>query len=145
MNTLKALFAVAALMAMSTVHAQEAPRQDVYTGADCGRQWCTPYWKSMPKLEYVYWAAEAADCSTTLDIKNHKNLQEENPILGHHPSDGMIIGACVSTALIHSAITYVLIDDGVPPKVVKIWEYVSIGVESAFAAHNYSLGLRFKF
>ena len=108
-------------------------------------QWCHPYWKSMPKLEYAYFAAEAADCSTTLDIKNHKNLQEENPILGPHPSDGKIIGACTASMLIHSAITYELVDQGVPQAIIKTWEWISIGVEAGFAAHNYSLGLRFKF
>ncbi len=111
----------------------------------CSTQWCSPYWKSMPKLEYVFFAAEAADTLTTLDIKNHPNLHETNFILGSHPSDAMIIGYGGVTALIHSSITYVMIDSGVDPKVIKAWEYISIGVEGAFAAHNYHLGLRFKF
>lgn len=114
-------------------------------------QWCKPYWKSIPKLEYAYFAAEAADCSTTLDIKNQRNadgtwrLEEKNPLLGTHPSDGKIIGYCVGTALLHSAITYEMVDQGVPRSVVNVWEWISIGVETGFAAHNYSLGLRFKF
>ena len=117
---------------------------DDHNNPEC-TQWCHPYWGSMPKLEYVYFAAEAADCSTTLDIKNHPGFIEENPLLGYNPSDGKIIGYCAGAALIHSAITYELVDQGVPRAIVNVWEYVSIGVESGFAIHNYSLGLRFKF
>lgn len=99
----------------------------------------------MPKEEYVFFLAEAADMMTTLDIKNHPELQEENPILGKHPSDSKIIALCVGAALLHSAITYEMVDQGVPRPIVKVWEYVSIGVETGFAVHNYTLGLRFKF
>ena len=112
---------------------------------NCNSQWCSPFWKSMPKEEYFFYAAEAADMMTTLDIKNHPNLQEENPILGHHPSDAMVISMCSVAALIHSSITYVMVDNGVNPKVIKAWEYVSIGVESGFAVHNLRLGLRFTY
>lgn len=31
------------------------------------------------------------DCCQTLDIKNHSNIHESNPLLGPHPSDNIII------------------------------------------------------
>jgi len=126
---------------IDTIDPPVAPMDD----PACSTQWCSPYWKSMPKLEYVFFAAEAADMLTTLDIKNHPELRETNPILGSHPSDARIITYGSVTALIHSSITYVMVDSGVNPKVIKAWEYVSIGAETGFALHNYKLGLRFKF
>jgi len=119
--------------------------QAALDSSSCGAQWCRPFWKSMPKLEYVFYAAEAADMLTTLDIKNHPNLQEENPLLGHHPSDATIVGATTITALIHSSITYLMVDHDVNPKVIRAWEILSIGTESGFALHNWKMGLRFKF
>ncbi len=95
-------------------------------------------------LELTFDAAEAADMMTTLDIKNHPNLQEENPILGHHPSQAGIVGWCGVAAGTHAIITKLMVDHGMNPKVVKVWEYVSIATEGGFAAHNYSIGLRFK-
>lgn len=95
-------------------------------------------------LELTFDAAEAADMMTTLDIKNHPNLQEENPILGHHPSQAGIIGWSGVAAGTHAMITKIMVDHGMNPKFVKVWEYVSIATEGGFAAHNYSIGLRFK-
>lgn len=141
---MKAFIATAVLALLPALsHAQYSEPQHQDT-TKCS-EWCSPYWSSMPKLEYVYWAAEAADCSTTLDIKNHSNLIETNPVLGQHPSNGKIYSYCVGTMLLHSAITYALIDGDVPKPLVNAWEWASIAVEAGFAAHNYSLGLRFKF
>lgn len=142
----KTMIAAALLFITSSAFAQELKLALVDTQAkpEC-TQWCRPYWKSMPQEEYAFFVAEAADCWTTLDIKNHADMEEANPILGKHPSDGRIIGMCVGAGLLHSAITYELIDGGAPRGLIKAWEYVTIAVESGFAAHNYSLGLRFRF
>lgn len=107
--------------------------------------------KPTPVTEWIFDAAETADMLTTLDIKNQKNvngtwrLQEDNPILGPHPSQGRIIAICVATGALHYAITRELVNEDVPKPIINAWEYISIGVETAAAAHNYSIGLRFKF
>jgi len=103
------------------------------------------FFTTQPKLEYVYDLALLGDMLTTLDIKNHPALQEDNPILGAHPSDGRIIGFCALAAGLHAAITYELVSNDVPQPVIKAWEYASIGVETAAVGHNLSLGLKFKF
>lgn len=136
-------FMVAVLALFAFVNVATADEQTT-DQKEC-TQWCKPYWKSMPKSEYVFFAAEAADMLTTLDIKNHPELRETNPILGDHPSDGKVISMCVGAALIHSAITYEFVDNNVPKPIIRAWEYISIGVETGFAVHNYSLGLRFRF
>lgn len=123
---LKTIFIVFALILSSVAHAGD-------------------YWKTMPKLEYAFFAAETADMLTTLDIKNHPDLYEQNPIMGRHPSDAKVIGWCVSAALMHSAITHEMVVHGVRPSFINAWEYVSIGVETGFAVHNLSVGLRFTF
>jgi hypothetical protein len=97
-----------------------------------------------PKLELAFDVAELADMMTTLDIKNHPGYIEENPILGQHPSQSRIIGMCVGAAAIHYLVTRELVREHVPASVVNFWEIASASVEVGFAAHNYSIGLRFK-
>lgn len=139
---MKTIFAALALFLFAPLaFSQEA----VTTEAKPCQQWCKPYWKSMPKEEYVYFGAAALDMFTTLDIKHHPNLEESNFVLGKHPSDAKIVGWFVLTDLLHSAITYELVDNDVPRPIVKTWEYLTIGVELGYAVHNYRLGLRFSF
>lgn len=109
-------------------------------------QWCTPFLKAMPVQEAFFDLALAADMLTTLDIKNHPadKMIELNPILGDRPSDGKVIGWCLVAAGLHAAVTYSLVDSGAPPVVVKTWEYITIGIETGMAVHNYSIGLRFR-
>lgn len=95
-------------------------------------------------LELAFDAAEFADMSTTLDIKNHPGMYEQNPLLGQHPSDARIIGSCTVAAGIHALITREMVIHGWNPKVVATWEVLSIGVEGGMAAHNFHIGLRFK-
>lgn len=150
MNTRILLLAFTLLLATPVM--AEAPR-DIVTvpdvipdvPVDTCQQWCKPYWASMPKEEYVFFVAEAADMLTTLDIKNHPELEEQNPFLGKHPSDAKIIGLCLFTALAHSTVTYILVDGDAPKGVVKAWEYLTIAIESGAAYHNYRMGLRFTF
>ncbi len=108
-------------------------------------QWCKPFWSSMPKLEYGFYVAELADISTTLDIKHHPGYYEQNPLLGRHPSDARVIAEGGIAALIHSAITYEMVDQNVPKPIINTWEIISIGVETGFAAHNLHIGLHFSY
>ena len=99
--------------------------------------------------EYVFDLALAADMFTTLDIKNQRNadgtwrLEEKNGLLGTHPSDARVISYIALAATLHAAITYEMVSNNVPMSFVHAWEYVSIGVATGFAVHNYTIGLRF--
>jgi hypothetical protein len=136
---MKHLLAAFALLAFSSAAlAQETET----TEAKC-TQWCKPFWKSLPKEEYVYFAAAGLDMLTTLDIKHHPGkIEETNFILGKHPSDAKVVGYFIATDLLHAAVTYELVDGGAPKGLIKAWEYITIGVETGYAVHNYRLGLR---
>jgi hypothetical protein len=99
---------------------------------------------SMPKLEYVFDAALAADMLTTLDIKNHPGkIEETNAILGKHPSDAKVITYGLACGAVHALITREMVNGHVPSVIVNVWEALSIGVEARAAGNNYRLGLRF--
>lgn len=107
------------------------------------------FFGTLPKSEYVFDLALAADMFTTLDIKNQKNvdgtwrLEEKNGLLGTHPSDARVISYIAGAALLHAAVTYEMVSNNVPMSFIHAWEYVSIGIETGFAVHNYTIGLRF--
>lgn len=98
-----------------------------------------------PATEWVYQSAAFADMLTTLDIAKHPNLQEENPILGQHPSDGKVIGYYAATGLLHWALTRELVREHVPSPIVETYEGLSIVLEVDMVGHNYSIGLRARF
>jgi hypothetical protein len=98
-----------------------------------------------PALEWVYQASAAADMLTTLDIKNHPNLQESNPIMGPHPSDGRVLAYFAGYDLLHYGITRILVDVNAPRALVTGWELFTIGYETDLVVHNYRFGLRFAF
>lgn len=50
----------------------------------------TPCWAEINKEDLFLVGVRFVDRCQTRDIKNHSNLQEENPILGKHPSDEKI-------------------------------------------------------
>ena len=99
-----------------------------------------------PKLEWAYQAVPAADMLTTLDIAKHpQQFQETNALLGTHPSQGAVVGYFAAIGGLHYLITRELVNENVPAPIVTAWECVTIGVESAYVGHNYSIGLRMKF
>lgn len=102
-------------------------RAEDFSTSDWARQW-------------TYTAIHVADWGTTLDIKNHPDLQEINPLLGHHPSDARINTYMAGTLAAHWAISYAL-----PERWRPTWQYVTIGIDGAVVAHNFSLGLRLAF
>lgn len=103
-----------------------------------------PVDKSTPVLEWAYQGAALADMATTLDIKNHPTLIEENPLIGSHPSDGRVLGYFAITGGLHYLITRELVNGSMPRPLINAWEVVSASVEVGMAAHNYSIGLRFR-
>jgi hypothetical protein len=98
----------------------------------------------LPRFEYAFDAVWFADMLTTLDIKEHPNLQETNKMLGPHPSDAKVIGYFTAGAAVHAAVTH-LLQEHAPAWTVPLWEAVTIGSEAATVRSNLALGLRFKF
>lgn len=99
----------------------------------------------LPKSEWAYQAVAAVDMMQTLDIKNHSDIHEYNPILGSHPSDKAIVTYFVGTNLAHAGITKFLQAHGWSDRQIAIWEYTSIGIESIVVAHNFKIGLQVRF
>lgn len=117
----------------------------VASQAHCAETGDAPFFPSMPKLEYAFDAALAADMLTTADIHNHPPLVETNPLLGTHPSAAKIAAYGAGAAIFHALITYELVSQDVPKPIVTAWEVLSIGVELGYTGHNLKLGCRFKF
>lgn len=98
---------------------------------------------AMPRTEYAFDVALLADMLTTLDIKHHPELEEGNPLLPRHPSDGNVVAFFVGVGIVHALITHAMIAQGMDSRWVTAWEYVSIGFEGGAAAYNLHAGLRF--
>lgn len=88
----------------------------------------------------AFWTLLAIDYGQTRDIKNNPGMYETNPLLGKHPSDERIRNYFIGAAIGHAAIAYVL-----PREYRVAWQWVWIGVEAGYVAHNYNIGLRTDF
>jgi hypothetical protein len=96
-----------------------------------------------PVTEWVYQGASFADMLTTIDIAKHPNQYYEiNPILGKHPSVGLVVGYFSTTHVLHYLITREMVRENVPAPIVQTWEALGIGLEVGLVAHNYQIGLR---
>lgn len=82
----------------------------------------------------------AVDYGQTLDIKNHPELEESNPILGEHPSDRAITGHFLTISILHPLISYML-----PHGMREWWQYGSMVYWSAVIYHNHQLGVKIDF
>jgi hypothetical protein len=102
-------------------------------------------WQPLPPEEYAFQAVNLADMSLTLDIKNHRDMQEANPMLGQHPSDAAVFGYKLGAGALHAVVTELLLQHGASKRVMRIWEWTSIGVEGAAVGNNLSLGLHCQF
>lgn len=134
-------FAIFAFLVLAVVLCKQA-KADEHYGNFIGTQ---------PPLEFVFDAALTADMLTTADIKNtrYKNTGlpyvETNPILGQRPSASKIAAYGAGMALLHAAITYEMVSQGVPRAIINVWEIIGIGVEAGYVAHNYKVGCKIKF
>ena len=102
-------------------------------------------WQPLPPEEIAFQAVNLADMSLSLDIKNHENMREANPMLGNHPNDGAVIGYKVGAGVLHAAVTEFMLQHGASKRAIRIWEWTSIGVVGFAAGHNYQVGCRFRF
>lgn len=91
-------------------------------------------------LEGLFLAQLAVDRAQTMDIKNHPEKFEYNPLLGVNPSDRRINKYFLTIALVHPMLCYVL-----PKNARNGFQFVSITVEAYAIGNNFSIGLRARF
>ena len=91
-------------------------------------------------LEAVYVFVTLIDMQTTLDIKNHEELDETNPFLGKNPSDEQVYTYFAGDILIQY-----LIAAWLPHEYRGVWEGYGIGVGVTEINNNLQLGLKIKF
>ncbi len=91
-------------------------------------------------LEGLFLAQLAVDRAQTLDLKNHPDKYETNPMLGNRPTDRRINRHFLMVALLHPAISYAL-----PKNARTGFQFVSVTVEAYAIGNNFSIGLRAKF
>jgi hypothetical protein len=99
----------------------------------------------IPVSEYVFDLALAADLATTLDIRHHADYAETNPVLGRHPSDAKVLAYGILAGVAHYGVTRGMIKLGASPRLIDVWEGLTIGVELDMVRNNYSLGLSMRF
>jgi len=91
--------------------------------------------------EYAYLALHTADWLQTRQISKHpERWEESNLILGKHPSTGKVDAYFAIAGLAHYEVAKLL-----PTEWRKAFQYLSIGVEAGYVAHNLSFGVRAKF
>ncbi len=64
-------------------------------------------------------------------------FRETNPILGERPTTDEVDRFFLASAALNLAVAHVL-----PSKWRSRFQYLSIGIEAGFVAHNYSIGVR---
>lgn len=94
------------------------------------------------KLEALYLLLHGADWAQTRTIaKNPGQLHETNPLLGLHPSSGMVNNYFALTGLGH-----ILLADKLPPDLAKVFQYGSAGLEAGVIGRNkfkFGIGMTF--
>lgn len=80
------------------------------------------------------------DTLQTHDIAHAPTYQEENPILGSHPSN-----ASINRYMLGCAIGHYLISRALPAEDRKYWQWLTIGVEGSIVAHNFYIGVHAPF
>lgn len=89
----------------------------------------------------VYTGLLVLDYRQTLDIKNHPDMYEMNPLLGEHPGDSRIGRHFVTVGIVHATVAWFL------PRPYKTW-WQNIGlVDEAFtvARNHFHVGLQVRF
>ncbi len=100
--------------------------------------------KENSRLETTYQLLHAADVVQTLQLHNHPELREANPLLGDHPTQGKIGAFYLISAYGHAYTTDAL-DAHVPRWACRTWQALTLVDAAEAVRHNYQLGLRFGF
>lgn len=88
----------------------------------------------------IFLAIHSIDFLQTKEIARNPNYHETNLFLGKYPSQGRVNSYFFVTAIFHTTIAYYL-----PKKFRRVWQYVFIGMQSAYVVHNYYAGIRIHF
>lgn len=94
-------------------------------------------------MEVGYVIASVLDMNTTMDIRNHDNIEEVGPakvFLGANPEPLPTMVYFAATTAAHYAISRAL-----PPGYREVWQGVTLTVESGMAFNNMKLGLSWRF
>ncbi|MFZ2540349.1 MAG: hypothetical protein WAW75_01095 [Gallionella sp.] len=93
------------------------------------------------KREAVYLTLHTLDWAQTRNIaRNPDKWHEQNNILGKHPSVPQVDRYFIATAALQFAVAYYL-----PAEYRKAFQYLSIGHDAGFVAHNFSIGIGVRF
>jgi hypothetical protein len=118
------------IMALSAMDSEAAPRW-----------WVKHEWtQTDTALQLSYTALHIADWGQTLDIENHPNRYETNPILGANPTRGEINTYFATTLGLHWLIARVL-----PQKWRTQFQLGTIALEFNVVNDNRSAGIRVNF
>jgi hypothetical protein len=113
----------------------------VTDGTAAPRWWQKNEWTHTDTaLQLSYTALHIADWGQTLDIANHPNTIETNPILGNNPTRGEINAYFASTLALHWLIARVL-----PQKWRSQFQLGTIALEFDVISENHSAGIRLNF
>lgn len=99
-----------------------------------------PWSKPDIAREALYIGVSVVDMGQTLDIKNHPELRETNPLLGDHPSDGRIKTFFVTTRVLH-----IMAVHWMPAEWRATFQGIGIGYQFATVVSNNRLGLSVNF
>lgn len=91
-------------------------------------------------MEVGYVIASVIDMRTTMDIRNHDNIEERGPagyVLGRNPEPLPTVAYFAATTAAHYAISRAL-----PSGYREVWQAVTLTVEGGYAVNNMRLGLK---
>lgn len=94
-------------------------------------------------MEVGYVIASVLDMNTTMDIRNHDNIEEVGPaklFLGANPEPLPTVVYFAATTAAHYAISRAL-----PSGYREVWQAVTLTVEGGYAYNNMRLGLKWSF
>lgn len=93
------------------------------------------------QCEIAYQVVAAMDWAQTRNIaRNPGRWEEQNPVLGKHPSVGEVDAYFAVMGVLHYAVS-----EALPVEYRSAWQYVSIILESRSVVNNYSIGLSMRF
>lgn len=91
--------------------------------------------------EVTFQTLWVVDFGQTRNISEHtQQYYETNHYLGQHPTLGAVDRYFIVGAALHAGIAYVL-----PESLRAPFQYVTIGIETGYVAHNFHLGIGVKF
>jgi hypothetical protein len=111
-------------------------------------------WSTLMKGEEATWQVlNVVDMLQTLDIKNHKNLQEctfsecmgSANVIGRHPNDAKVVGWMLVNAGAHFAVSNYLVNADAPKWLQQTWQVMTITGKASVVDSNFHLGMRIKF